>query len=330
MNATWKFVLARSIDLLPLGELTDARGRSITLELNKPGSLSFNIPMDDDLGQHIQPYLYSVIAYRKGSTGAIAAWSGYVSTIEEDISNNRMTVNCVGWLQRLEKSIVHKDYNFQAADDAAIIYSLVTRASQPGVANPTTQAGFEWPSGTSTATHFDGASVAWPTGSKPNTPTWIKWGGTLPNEGVGGSTAYLAVTSVTLGSAGRNMNYVKYQNNTLQAIMDLVILENGCDIEIDPLTRAFNVYRKKMRTRDGSNSLQPSVIFGYGWGPENIQQISRQIDGSTVVNSLAVTGGEGAGTVIVPDSTSQGLYGLIEESTSISDQSGINASNTIR
>ena len=38
-----------------------------------------------------------------------------------------------------------------------------------------------------------------PAGSNPNTPTWMTWGGTQPNEGVGGATAYKS----SLTSRGR-------------------------------------------------------------------------------------------------------------------------------
>jgi hypothetical protein len=322
VNASWRFVLTRSIDLLPLGELTQARGRTLSLKLNDAGSASFNIPMNDDLGQFIQPYTHSIIAYRKGSTGTLAVWSGYVNTIEEDITNNRMTVNCVGWLQRFAKSIVHKDYLFQAVEDGTIIYSLVTSASNPGVADPSLLSAYEFGSAQNSAVHFDGASVMWPSGSKPNTPTWVKWGGSLPNEGAGGSTAYVA-------SAGRNVSYSKYQTNTLQAIMDMVNLESGCDIDIDVLTRQFFVYRKKQRVRDGSNPAQPAVIFGYGWGPSNVSSVSRQLDGSTVVNSLIVVGGTASTPAISSDQPSQTAYGFIEEMASLSDLSGLNANQTL-
>ena len=87
-TATWKFMLARSRDLLNLGELTQARDRQLQLVLDRSGSLSFNIPMSDVLGSQIYPIEYAVKAYRSGSRGLKLVWSGYVNTVEEDALND--------------------------------------------------------------------------------------------------------------------------------------------------------------------------------------------------------------------------------------------------
>jgi hypothetical protein len=319
-NASWRFVLARSYDLLPLGELMNARGRTISLKLNDPGSASFNISMDDDVGYQIMPHQHALMAYRKGSTGLKLIWSGYVNTIEEDIANRRMTVNCTGWLSRFSKRIVHKDYVFSATDDGDIIGNLFYEASLPGISYPS--ATIEFGSGTSTATHPDGLVARWPPGSRPNTSSMLKWGGKVPNEGVGGATAYVAVTAPSMGSAGRNITYLKYQANVLQAMLDLTNMENGCDIYVDPATRVFYVFRKRQK-------ILPGVVFGYGWGPENISSITRQLDGSTVVNWLLAIGGSATTPQPAKDDASMAAYGLVEEVVSLSDLTGQSANNSL-
>jgi hypothetical protein len=299
--AQWKIVLASSHDLSNIGELTQARSRQLSLVLNRAGSLSFTIPMDDELAAQIWPIESAVKVYRQGSTGTILIWSGYVNTVDEDVSNNHMSVNCVGWLNRLSKRVLHRDRQYSATDDGDIIQDLL------GEANARTTG--EYSALTTSATLADGYVVQWPSGSSPNLPTFIKWNGKLPNEGSGGPTAYVAAT--------RNQNYTRYQTNILQAIQGLTEIENGCDIYIDPTTRALSVYRRKRK-------VVGSVVFGYRWGPENVAQFNRQIDGSTVANYGLATGSSGVTGQVVDDDVSQSLYGPFEEVYSLSDVSQTN------
>jgi hypothetical protein len=325
--AQWKFVLARSSDLRPLGELMQARNRSLTLELNASGSASFNIPMDDELGWQIQPREYAVLCYRHGSTVAKLAWSGYVNTIEEDITGNRMTVNCTGWLDRFATRTTHRNLIIAIRDDADLIGFLIFDATLPGIDVSTPSTG-PWPtfsSGVTSATHFDGAVMNWPANSSPNNPAWVEWGGVVPNEGPGGATAYVALT----GAARRSANWQKHQVNVLQAIIDLTNTENGCDIYIDPLSRKFYVYRKRQVIRNGTVPGVPAVVFGHGWGPQNIAQMGRTIDGSTVVNWALVNGGPGTTPAVAADAASQSAYGVIEEVVSLTDQVGEAANITL-
>lgn len=299
-------MLARSRDLSNVGELTQARDRQLQLVLDRSGSLSFNIPMDDELGALIYPIESAVKAYRLGSTGMRLPWSGYVNTIDEDALNNRMTVNCVGWYERLAKRLLMKDTTvFENMDDAAIAKALLAHANA-GLADG------EFPAATTSApmpTAPDGDyTVYWPAGSSPNTPTWLKWGGTLPDEGRGGATPYEA--------AIRTIPPLPHFQTIIQTqIQSLSEIENGYDWWIDPATREFFIYRHRRQIRE-------EVVFGYRFGPENIAAFNRQIDGSTLANFGIATGStympQG-----YPDVDSQRLYGPFEEVYSLSDAKSI-------
>lgn len=424
VRASWKFILARSLDLSNIGELTQARGRQLQLVLNRAGSLSFTIPMDDELGSQIQPVTHAVKAYRLGSTGTQLVWSGFVNTIDEDVSNNRMTVNCVGWLDRLSKRVLRSQAQFTAADDGAMIRELlvhgnaVSGGEHPSAINSATpyeRVAPSWNSALSATrlgagvltgasvttdarlfffdtnasggtvqiayaatsgtflTLLDSTGVAptqsntgslltvtvqpskryyvslvstsqgtvtmtlsgpvdapssllrWPSGSSPNTPTWLTWGGTLPNEGVGGVTAYTDLTTITVtqpdGStttAARNGTYPPWQTNILSTIQQLTEIENGCDVSVDPATRALYVYRKRRR-------VLSSVVLGWRFGPENVAQFNRQLDGSALANFGLATGsatvaGQFADDRAMPTPySSQLAYGPLEEVYSLSD-----------
>lgn len=312
----WKFVLGNSLDLSPVAELSQARGRSLGLLHNRGGSAAFNYPMTADYAELINTWTSCILAYRWNwrATQALKAgggvgnvwdliWSGYVATIDEDITGNNMTVNAVGWLNRLDKRILrrNRDYIYVAGsgvDDAEIIYDLLSEVN--GVANG------EHPGGTSSAPiqqSVNTYTVYWPTGSKPNTPTWLKRGTKLPNEGPGGATAY--------APAYRGKSYQQYQN-ILSAITELTDVENGCDIYVDPTTRELNIYRKRRVVRD-------MVIYGHLWGPNNIAQLGRQIDGTTQINYHVSTGRPGTVPKYQDDITAMQQVGPLEEMASLSD-----------
>lgn len=308
----WKFVLCRSTDLIDIAELTQARQRQLNMSLNNPGSLSFTIPLDDEFGQLIYPIEYAIKAYRVGTTGTRLIWSGYVNTIDENVTENKMTVNCVGWIERLNHFIVHRDdLQFTDWDDAEIVHRLIQAAN-----NRIGSGKIEHDSGVTSTRYPDGTEFRWPAGSTPNTPTLLKsgWPG-VPNEGPGGDTAYV--------EARRSVRYVKYQTNIGQAIKQLTEVENGLDIWVDPATRIVYMYRKKCR-------VLPEIVFGFGAGPNNLLNYSRQLDGSVLTNYMYVSGGAGSIPQAAIDEDSQDIYGPFEDTASISDRGGIEANDVLR
>lgn len=319
--ARWQFYLADSKDLSNTQELTQARGRTLSLTLNQPGTLSFTYPITDEFAPLINPIVSAIKAYRNG----VVVWSGFVSTIDEDISGNRMQVTAVGWLARLDRRVFRiagtvPDQQFTDTDDADIIYTLLERAN--GIASG------EHGVGVSSIALVDSYTARWPSGSSPNVPTWIKRGSKLPNEGPGGATSYVA--------QARSKKIDRHAPIGSE-IQQLVQIENGCDIEVDPVTRELNIYRKK--TRDLTN-----VVFGYRWGPNNIERLSRQIDGATVINYMRAIGSATVGSQVADDGSaplppalpntypSQTLYGLLEEVATLSDvrdTNGASAANIL-
>ena len=294
----WRFILADANDLrVHIGELFQARGRSVNTVLNRGGSISFTFPMREEMAAEIQPITTAVKCYRWSDK--TESWrniiSGPVWTIDEQINDERMTVNCIGWQEILNKRLLRMDKIYNDVDDGAIIQDLLAEANKlvlPDIA---------------------GYAVPVPS-VYPATPSKIGWGGTRPNEGPGGATAY--------ATALRNKTYQKYVS--IGSLIDeLTALENGCDIHIDPDTRLLYVHRKKMR--------DTNEVFAYGWGPSNLQSFQRQYDASTVVNLMQVTGRSGSTPQyadthapfpgwpgdIAPDSQLE--YGLIDELMNLPD-----------
>ena len=122
-NMLWKFILVNSNDLSHIGELSQARDKKLEVVLNKPGSASFTYPMDADYAALIQPFKTGIKAMRWNRIASAAAgkavwdcmWSGYVLPIDESVDDNRMSISCVGWLQRLAKRFVRREKIYQRA-----------------------------------------------------------------------------------------------------------------------------------------------------------------------------------------------------------------------
>src|SRR3954452_25328346 len=178
----WKFILVNSNGLSPLGGLSQASGKKMDFALNKPGAFTFSYPMTGLYAADIQPFSTGVKAMRWNRLASVAAgrdvwecmWSGYVMPIDEAVTDNQMSVSCVGWLNRLAKRFVRRDMVFQSLDDGEIVRQLLAEMNL--------------------TTTPDNYTVPIPAGSSPNTPTWLSWGGTQPDEGSGGATAYVANT----------------------------------------------------------------------------------------------------------------------------------------
>jgi hypothetical protein len=299
---TWKFVLANSGDFSNLGELSQARDRSLEVTLNKAGAASFSVPLDDPLGRQIYPLTHCVKCYRLGSDNVNRLiWSGMVWDVTEDLVAGKMQVGCVGWLQMLAKRLLRRQKQYSATNnaggpwtDAQIMYDLLADAN---ATNITWDAGF--PSGY-TVPLMPGAS----------TPTLMTQG-----TASGDFSTKNRVLTIEKGA------------QILGEIQRLTDIENGSDIQVDPATRALNIYAKKLTDR-------PQAQFGYGWGTDNLKQLTRQLDPSTLVNFIYVTGSSPsvapatADTKLNPAPTqnppklgedSMQTYSLWEEQAGISD-----------
>ena len=387
----WKFILANSSDMSNIGELTQARGRSLQLALNRPGAASFRIPLNDDLGNGIWPITHAVKAYRLGSDNLWQhIWSGFVWTLDEDISGNNLNVNVVGWLSMLEKRILRRDKAYTGNNpattapwtDAEIIYDILADANTTPVAwdnnyvipkpwtnGVTPQPVPVWqgaisPANTApTLTKVVGAQTAADTvieitggtGGNFAVGDWVRNQRTLETVAVTASAAGAltvtravgtviaaamndldqlytvykpANTTATAWRSHERLNYgITKGASMLAEINRLTEIENGLDIEVDPGTRVLNLWEKKIRTRT-------DAVFGFGFGPNNLSQFGRQLDPSTIVNYIYVGGRDStvlpasADTKLFPNPSqnppklgenSQVTYGLIEETTALSD-----------
>lgn len=287
----WKFILVNSKDLSEIGELHQARGKSLNLALNTPGSASFTYSFEGNLAADIEVISTGIMAYRRGSSDTYQlVWSGYINEINEDVNEGTMSVSAVGWFERLNKRIARQDVLYKSQYDYNIIVGSGFSIPSGGVASGIMHIANK----TATASGYTIASGTVPvvSGSNPNTPTWL-------NPGVYSAGMRSGVPS------SQDLS-IKQDSSFGEAIMTLVNQENGCDVYVDPATRALNVYGKK-------GSVKGEVYFGYNWGPDNIKQFSRSTTTSDIANYLV---GRATGVTAQSINTASGSlndFGLFED-----------------
>lgn len=306
----WRFTLIDSRDMTRVGELRKASNRKCDVILDKPGAGGFDYNMQERYASDIVPYQTGILAERynwratlarwvAGQRGAVwdKIWSGYVLPISENITDNKMSVSCVGWQTRFGKRIIRRDFNWNDIDDAEIIGAIINEIN-----GLTDVGGTVHPIDAHTADMSDGYTLRWPVTSDPNTPTWVQWGGTAPNEGTGGATAYV--------EALRKFKAQRWQ--FAQPYIDsLVSLENGCDLHLDPATRILTAHRRYERVKS-------NVVLSLGFGPRNMATFGRDIDANEQINYFLAQGEAGVVPQYAHDTDSMDLIGPIEETAQIS------------
>lgn len=272
----WSFRLILSADMFPIAELKKAANKSLTLSLNKPGSANFTYPMDDELSGLIEPIATGIIAYKDN----IPVWSGMIiGPLNEDAETNTMTIPVMGWLDKLNHRILRSDLpttgKYEDIDDGTILFDLLQRANDFGPLPS-----YDYEGTTHTA----------------DTSTFIEEG-----------TKNYPVEE----EAPRTAKFDKYTNIGAE-IDKLTNIENGCDIEVHPITRELNIWRRKMTDRT-------EVIMGYNAPPFNLASFKPTRDTSQMVNYFRAIGRFNDG--LAEDTPSQELYGLIEETGAMTDVS---------
>lgn len=106
----------------------------------------------------------------------------------------------------------------------------------------------------------------------------------------------------------RSRIFKAYENYT-SIIQGLSDIESGIDFWVDPESRDLNIYAH-------FGEVRQDLIFEY---PNNISGVSRSSDTSRLCNRMTVFGGPGTIAQQANDEVSQAIYGIFEESISLTD-----------
>lgn len=302
----WRFNLRNSRDLSKIGELTQARDKKLDLVLDKPGSAGFKHPMSTEYADAIKSYSTCISAerYNWRATKALWlsdptrrgdlvwdwVWSGYIKDIDEDWHIDSMNINCVGWAERLGERWFRRKKLWIAMDDGAIVQDVLAEMNM----NPAP----------------DGYVVRTVAGSSPATPTWMAWGGLVPNEGPGGATVYVPRTHASINApitlSKQPLTYA------MSALDDITTLEWGGDWWVDPKTRLLYFARQRCAVLD-------DVVVAFRHGANNLSEFNRNISGGEKANYFLTTGGPTSIPQFAHNLADQDVVGLIEKMASLPD-----------
>lgn len=202
LNADWRYYLCVSETMERLGELDQARDRSLQLVDNRSGGASFSIPVNDDLFSVAEPIKHGIIAVRN----SIPIWSGMIWTNDDQMPNNRVGVSCVGWFETLNHRILRQDVSYP-------------RYANPPLTITGGEIVFADPNGVEGTNGYHPGGLL--TIANAQRDTWI-------SEGTSTDKMERIITYPRAQSIG-------------QAITDLSDTEAGFRFSIDPITRQMNI-----------------------------------------------------------------------------------------
>ena len=202
LGVEWRFHLVESDTMERLGELHQARGRTLQLVMNRSGAASFTIPLNDELFVDAEAIKHGIIVYRND----LAIWSGMIWTIDESFSADRAGVNCVGWFETLNRRILRQDVSYP-------------RYQTPIVPITGGEMVFANPNGVPTDVDYHPGGFL--TIANAQRDTWI-------------------VEGASTDTMQRINSYARGQSIGA-AITDLSDVEAGYDFMIDPITRVMDI-----------------------------------------------------------------------------------------
>jgi hypothetical protein len=220
----YKFVLANSATMVNIGELK-ATNKSVELILNRPGSASFRLPMNEDLAEEVVEHTTCVKVYRITPTTNQLIWSGPIWNVEDIAHQDAIQVSCVGWFEYLNRRQLRYEK----------IYS-----------------GGTWNAG---AIALDLLNIANNQKDGPLSPTFPDGTGTTRPTGI--------VVGTSTDTSMHNRTYAPW-SNIGAAILEWSDIENGYDFEITPDTKTMNIYPSAFPGQINRDRPQAQFGFNWG------------------------------------------------------------------
>lgn len=270
MPHNWQIFLAQSDDLEILAEITDqCRDKSLSLQLNRPGSFSCNIPLQSDWTEYLEPWQYCVVLQKNKEI----VWSGPLQTKEENFNSSKIDLNFVGWFELLNhRFIVDASHTYTTTNRGTVAFNLLALANGLVLASEVRPTGITEGANTSTGTI---------------TKTFERW------------------------------------QNIGQSIVELTEIESGFDFDINPVTKEMNI-REWSEFADRTD-----VVWGFGWGPDNLKEFTRNTDGDALKNDYYLIAQLGSAAHANDTDDGLDIYGVHQEVIQESELTDFDYAGTI-
>lgn len=111
---------------------TQARDKRIEMVLNKPGQITFRVPLTSTAALQIVNYeiIRCIVVYVDDANGnPVARWSGPIWNVELSTDANSVNVTCVGWFELLNRREIRQQYIFSNIDAGVIATRLLSTAN---------------------------------------------------------------------------------------------------------------------------------------------------------------------------------------------------------
>jgi hypothetical protein len=265
-----------------IAPLQQAKNRTYTLTKNRAGSAEFTLKTSDKILESIMDRVEfndirgtvrKCIRIRRNGQDL---WSGPIWGIQGSLAQDSITFSCVGWLEELQ-------YRF--------IWAAARDYTNAGAGYPADEIAFGL---------LNDANYI----SDPSTP-----GGTVLDD----THPVLIQPGTVSGSMPPFVRYYQQGQVVGAAIQNMSDIENGYDMEVDPVTRALNL------TNWQEYDVLENVVLGYNWGPNNLMDFSWQEDPSQMGNYDAISTSLGTGFTVCYDSESEDIYNRFDYSTSLNN-----------
>lgn len=220
----WKFVLADSATMVNIGELK-ATNKQLEVVLNRSGSASFRLPINEDLAEEVQVVTRCLKCYRVTPIASQLIWSGPIWNVEDIAHQDALQVSCVGWFELLNRRMLRyeKIYTGGLFTGGQIALDLLNIANN----------------------QKDGpTSLSFPDGVGTTRPTGI-------------------VVGTSTDTQVRNRTYAPW-SNIGQSIVEWSDVENGYDFEVMPDTKTLNIYSSAFPNTLRRDRQQAQFGFNWG------------------------------------------------------------------
>jgi hypothetical protein len=265
--------------LVKIGSIENAQNQQWNPQWNRAGTCSFQIRTNNPMAYEIMDLVdlndirgtvRKCIKIRRNNK---TMWSGPIWGIQGSLDAGTLDISCVGWIEKWQYEMY---WASQAAD-----------YSNGGNGVPTDIILF---GGLYEGTEYEGLISlvnAQNLAQTPETPLLIQPGTvtTIPGQ--------------TLPVRNRF-----YQMGTMlgPAIQELSDIEDGPDMNVDPVTRELNVTDSSLYTQ------RDNIVLGYNWGPNNLKDFQWEEDPTQMINNMYLSSlGAPVGPVTQP--ASQAVYG---------------------
>jgi hypothetical protein len=130
MAEGWRYFLADSKSLEIIGELGEAKSRTLGTDINKSGNASCTYPLDAPYAEFIWPWRTALIVMFDDDW----FWSGPISMRTRQWASGKVVINAIGWFEKVMRRIVLEldGLAYTNMDAGAIAFALLDYANSVG------------------------------------------------------------------------------------------------------------------------------------------------------------------------------------------------------